>query len=254
MKLTSDSNNNLDEDVDVLELLEELKANNHSVYWCHISNQIYIYKPLGRRDHKDIIENEELNTMEKEDEVIRKCLLYPYEKDFDLDNTEAGIIDKLLKTIIENSFLKSIEVRTQVMEYFRSEMFDLQEQITCIINEAFPQFDIEEIENWGIERTAKYLSRAEWKLQNFRGAVFNHDVIEDMQQKQDDQSNIKSDDVKNTTSNDSKKERMTPEKLAEMKRRFPEINWDADVIANEGINGMKDNVDSTSVALRVGGN
>lgn len=259
MKITDD-NKFVEHEVDIIQKIEEFKEKYHTVYWTHIHGQIYVYIPLGRRDHKEIVQDEALDDVSKEDEVVRRCLLYP--EDFDIDNSTAGIVSKLLSTIIDNSHLKSIEIRTQVMDYYRSEMFDLQEQITCIINEAFPQYDIEEIENWGIDRTAKYLSRAEWKLQNFRGATFNYEAIEQMQQQEQEQQETKESDddnlsqssqKPNNSKDTKKKEKMTPDKLAEMKRKFPEINWDADVIANEGISGMKDAVDSTSVALRVGG-
>lgn len=251
MKLTAETQM-VEQSIDIINLIEDLKQIHKTIFWDHINGQIFIYKPLGRKDHKEIIEDEEMDNYAKEDEVIKRCLLFPKANDFDIDNTEAGVIAKLFKIIIDNSYLTDIATRTAVMDYFRSEMFDFQEQVTCIINEAFPQYDIEEIENWGIERTAKYLSRAEWKLQNFRGATFNYEALEQMKEAEKAKE---FDDVKKTSSNEepkeSKKPKMTAEKLAEMKRKFPEIDWDADVISNEGIDGMKDNIDSQSVALRV---
>lgn len=254
MKLSNDQDV-IEQSIDIIELIEELKSTNRTVYWTHIYGQIYIYKPLGRRDHREICEDESLDTLSKEDEVCRRCLLYPNNIDF--DNIEAGVISKLVRVIFENSFLSDMESRTAVLDYFRSEMFDLQNQITCIINEAFPQYDIEDIENWDIERTAKFLSRAEWKLQNFRGAVFNYDAVEQIQQDaSSDNNNVQQDasreneqSVKETPSN---KQSMDRAKLEELKRKFPEIDWDADTIANEGIEGMKDAADSESVALRPG--
>ena len=38
----------------------------------------------------------------KEDEVIKRCVLYPY--DLDLDVLEAGIASNLFKTIMKNSY------------------------------------------------------------------------------------------------------------------------------------------------------
>lgn len=250
MKISNDQEH---DDIDILKIIEELKETNRTVYWVHIYGSIYIYKPLGRRDHREICEDEDLDTLSKEDEVCKRCLLYP---NVDFDDIEAGIVSKLVRTILDNSYITDTETRMQVMDYFRSEMHDLQNQITCIINEAFPQFDIEEIENWDIERTAKYLSRAEWKLQNFRGAQFNYEALEELQAKENGPAEEeKSDDVKVTQSNDedkAAKEKLDKEKLAELKRKFPEINWDSDVIANEGIDGMKDAVDVMSPALRPG--
>lgn len=254
MKITND----IEQSIDILQIIEDLKEKNPIIYWNHINGQIFIYKPLGRRDFKEIASNTEISEVEKEDEVVKRTLLYPY--DLDLDDIPAGIVSNLFRTIMENSYLPDVGVRAEVLNYFRSEMFDIQEQITCIINEAFPQFDIEEIENWGIERTSKYLSRAEWKLQNLRGAVINYDYIEQMQQSQEqvpetdpmqNNMNERNIDRDNSSPSNNKKQKLTPQKLAELKAKFPEIDWEADVIANEGIEGMRDHVDTVAPALRV---
>ena len=160
MKLTDDKKF-VEHDLDIIELIEELKAKHRTVYWIHLDGQIYIYKPLGRRDHKELVKNEDISTMDKEDEVIKRTLLYPDPKFLDLDDLPAGIVNKLFTTIMENSFLADLESRSAIMTYYRQEMYDLSNQVSCLINEAFPQYDIEDIENWDVERTSKYLSRAE---------------------------------------------------------------------------------------------
>lgn len=263
MKLTNDSNY-IDHDFDIVSYIDELKEKYKTVYWLHIDNDIYIYKPLGRKDYKDICEDESLDKMDKEDEVLRRCLLYPNPKEFDVDDLVAGVSNKLIETIMKNSFMDNLEDRMAITNYYRQEMFDMQNQITCIINEAFPQFDIEEIENWGIERTAKYLSRAEWKLQNLRGMEIDQEYIQRQQQEilsqtqevEPQQQEGKSDSDKLSLSNEektqSKKTSLTPEKLAELKRKFPEIKWEEDTLLTEGEEGMKESVDVVSPALRVG--
>lgn len=254
MKLTNEQEY-YEHEFDVISFIEELKEKHHTVYWTHIYNNLYIYKPLGRKDFREICENEELDDIGREDAVVTACLLYPQ---VDLDNMEAGIVSKLCKKMMKDSYLDSIETRAAVLDYFRSEMYDTDNQITCIINEAFPNFDIEEIENWDIERTAKYLSRAEWKLQNFRGAVFNYDIADQYRQagqeaeevlddNQDRQINNQAEGDKMSQSN--KKEKMTPERLAELKAKFPEIDWEAQVTVED----MNSGVDTLPVALRPGG-
>lgn len=261
MKLTSDYS--AEQDVDIINIIEDLQSKHRTVYWLHIYGQIYVYKPLGRRDYKEICEDDNLNPIDKEDEVCKRCLLYPSPKDLDFDNIDAGIMSKLFKTIMKNSFLESLEDRMGIMDYYRGEMFDMDNQIPCIINEAFPQYDIEEIENWDIERTAKYLSRAEWKLQNFRGAVFNTEMLEQMQQQQQVQqeggnmnppskSNQGPQAEPQKAEQSNKKERLTPERLAQLKAIAPEINWEADTIVTEGVSGMQDSIDVVAPALRVG--
>lgn len=255
MKITNDSKF-VNHDIDIIEMIEQLQEKYRTVYWIHLDGDIYVYKPLGRKDYKEILENEELNKMDKEDEVIKKCLLYP--KLLNLDEMVAGISNQLFTTIMENSFLSDMESRVQIMDYYRSEMHDLDNQIPCIINEAFPQYDIEEIENWDIERTAKYLSRAEWKLQNFRGMEFNQDIIKQQQEEMQKSSNDNNQDMEPDTKQDMKtdtsksKEPLTPEKLRELQSKFPEIDWTADTITQEGEKGMSDSVDTVSPALRVG--
>lgn len=256
MKLTNEQEY-YEHDFDVISFIEDLKEKYRTVYWTHIYNNLYIYKPLGRMDFREICENEELDDIGREDAVVKSCLLYP---EIDLDNIEAGIVAKLCKKIMKDSYLDSLETRAAVLDYFRSDMYDTDNQITCIINEAFPNFDIEEIENWDIERTAKYLSRAEWKLQNFRGAVFNYDVADQYRQAEQatneteriaDENGRRSDEEieRDKMSQSNKKEKMTPEKLAELKAKFPEINWEAQVTEQD----MKTGVDTLPVALRPGG-
>lgn len=251
MKITNEQEY-YEHDFDVVSFIESLKEKYHTVYWTHIYNNLYIYKPLGRKDFREICENEELDDIGKEDAVVKACLLYPQ---VDLDNIEAGIVSKLCKRMMKDSYVDSLETRAAVLDYFRSEMYDTDNQITCIINEAFPNFDIEEIENWDIERTAKYLSRAEWKLQNFRGAVFNYDIAEQYRQAEQEaekNNNVDSIDNKNEgdkMSSSNQKEKMTPEKLAELKAKFPEIDWEAQVTERD----MNAGVDTMPVALRPGG-
>lgn len=259
MKLTND-NQYVDQSLDIIDLIEQLKKEYRTVYWIHIDGQIYIYKPLGRRDYKEISENESLSTMDKEDEVTLRCLLYPNPKEVDLDDLPAGSVNKLFKTIMENSWLADLESRTAIMSYYREEMYDLNNQIPCIINEAFPQYDIEDIENWDVERTSKYLSRAEWKLQNFRGMEFNYDVIAQQEAQNETQQGTEEGSCNVQPAQNQpaqpqqttkKKESLTPERLAELKRIAPEINWEADTAAIDGVEGMADGVDVISPALRV---
>lgn len=262
MKLVDDKQY-VEHDVDIIELIEDLKTKNRTVYWIHIDGQIYIYKPLGRRDYKEISENESFSTMDKEDEVIQRTLLYPTA--VDLDDLPAGVVNKLFTTVMENSFLADLESRTAIMNYYRQEMYDLNNQIPCLINEAFPQYDIEDIENWDVERTSKYLSRAEWKLQNLRGMDFNYDMIEQQEAANNQAPQEQGEGTVNTNVapnqpsqqpekvQTKKKEGLTPERLAELRKIAPEINWGADTIATEGEAGMADGVDVVSPALRVGG-
>lgn len=242
--------------MDVIKKVNELEKQYRSVYWTHVEDDLYVYKPIGRRDYKNIVMDEELSIDDKKDKIVQTCILIP--EDFDVDDCVAGIPEILYEQIIKNSLLESDYSVNGAINYFRTEMFDLQNQITCIINEAFPQFDIEEIENWDIEQTAKYLSRAEWKLQNFRNFKFSDEYLalsqQTSEQKEEtvEEEKPKQETKQNKTGNKKAKEKLTPEKLAELKAKFPDIHWDDDVIMNQGIEGMRDSVDTLAPALRPG--
>lgn len=264
---------------DLNEIYALLKEDHRSVYFYKAEEDFFFYRTLTRKEYRMLVENEEINEMEKEDIVCEACVLWP--ENYDFENCNAGIPTTLTKSIMENSFLDSIESRKMIINHYREEMFELDSQINCIINEAFPQFDIEEIEDWDIERTAKYLSRAEWKLSNLRGMNI---VMNPFEEEGDDEDNNQS--PRNNTeelgvenSSDgvssaenikagkfesieerqermnpsaSNKEKLTPEKLEELKAKFPEINWEEDSILQGGENALRESLDTTPPALRPG--
>ena len=237
--------------IDVIQRLKELEEQYRTIYWTHIEGELYIYKPIGRKDYREIV-GSDLSIEDKKDELIKKCILFP--DDFDVDDMVAGMIDVLFDKIIDISYLDSEESRAGVIEYYRQEMYNLDNQITCIINEAFPQFDIEDIENWDVEKTAKYLSRAEWKLQNFRGFQFNEEYFEYAQahSKSEEAPVQETQEIEVKEENKPGKEKLTPEKLRQLKAQFPEIDWENDTVMRGGVDAMADSVDTLSPALRPG--
>lgn len=254
---------------DLTEIFLSLQEEHRNVFMIEIEGIVFFYRSLGRSEWKKIIQNEELSEWEKQDIVCSVCTLWP--ENFDFNECSAGMPDILCKKILQNSFLDSVASRKNVLSYYRNEMFDLENQITCVINEAFPQFDIEEIETWDIEKTTKYLSRAEWKLHNLRGLQFvdQSDQMESFYERteqyetepepqaapQPQKASEPQQPQKETNMRGGSKNKLTPEKIAEMKRlqeKFPEINFFADTIINEGEAGMIDNIDTTSPALRPG--
>lgn len=237
---------------DVINKIDQLEKEYRNIYWTHIEGDLYVYRPIGRKEYKDIAIDETLDTADKKDKIVQTCVLMP--EDFDVDECIAGIPEMLYEQIIINSYLESNDTINGVLNYYRNEMFSLDNQITCIINEAFPQFDIEEIENWGVEQTAKYLSRAEWKLQNFRNFQFNEEYFNAMEEanKEEEVKEVSKEEPKDNKQNGKQKEKLTPEKLAKLKAQFPEINWEADSVMSDGIEGMRDSVDTLAPALRTG--
>lgn len=235
---------------DITLILENFKKTYRNVYVYKIEDNLFFYRTLTRKEYKQLVSNEDLSDEEKEEVVCEVCTLYPEKYDF--SECDAGVPTSLAAAIMKNSFLDSIEHRKALTQHFREDMFDLQNQITCIINEAFPQFDIEEIEDWDMEKTAKYLSRAEWKLVNLRGAVIKFDPAteETAQPSADIPNNIPQEQKNNL------KQKLTPEKiqqLRELQQKFPEINWFDDAVLNNGIEGIEKAGNVDIPALRPGG-
>lgn len=267
---------NGDGQIDYMTLINDLQEKYSSVYWNTIDGQIYIYRPLGRLEYRELISSD-ISDLEKEDAVCETCILHP--EKLDLDNCPAGLPSQLFNLILKNSFLDSIESKKIVVAYHRNEMQQFDNQITCIINEAFPNFDIEEIENWDMAKTAKYLSRAEWKLNVLRQIPIDYEISDQlMEQEWNSQHSAKTDEeeVENVkeqtqaTAPEQKKfkvetleerqarlakegpKKKSPEELARLKAMFPEIDWSAEVDPTKGIENMRDSLDVTAPALRTG--
>ena len=139
-------------------------------------------------------------------------------------------------------------------------MLDTDNQINGIIIAAFPTLNLEEIENWDVATAAKYLSRAEWILHNINGVPFKEEgnyteegpITEEITE-EDFSDAITSSSKNNSVAHNGKpKQRLTPEKLAELKAKYPMIDWEHDDVAMHGIEGITNQpeVDSTPPALR----
>lgn len=258
MKVSENNKKELhNEPVDLLSLLSEFQEEYRNVFIKQIDNDVFIYRSLGRSEYKRLLMEEDIDPYTKQDIICEVCTLWP--KDFDFSSCNAGLPSVLHKEIITNSYLDSLESRQNVLSYYRSEMYALENQIACIIHEAFPDLDIEEIEAWDTEKTMKYLSRAEWILTNLRGIPFvdNPNVGESFYpaKEEPEQDKKEQTEEKETTRRGPEKIPLTPEKIAEMKelqRKFPEINFFGDTIINEGMSGMVDDYDAVAPALRPG--
>lgn len=256
---------------DLFELIMEFKKQYRNVFVYQVDNQVFIYRTLGRKEYKDILSDKRFNDFEKEEIICDTCLLYPDPDSIDWDAIDAGIPTELMKQIRKNSYLDGKKSRRGILDYYRAEMYDLDNQITCIINEAFPQYDIEDIEEWDVDKTMKYLTRAEWKLTNLHGLQFRDAQGEFY----DDEEDVEDDEVvypqtqeimpeeatpapkpksQKTIRGGDKSNKLTPEKMREREeflKKFPMFAGHDDGM--EGIKGLEQSgVDTTPPALRPG--
>ena len=248
---TSISYQGQQEDVDLTELFVQLKEKYRNVFIHQFGDKVFFYRSIGRKEYRTIVDDQVLNDFQKENVMCELCTLYP--KNVNFNDIEAGIPSKLSELIIKNSFLDSIEARQKLLGYYRAQMYDLDNQISCLINEAFPQFDIEDIEEWDVDKTTKYLSRAEWKLHNLRGLQFAETEGafsgQASAQTQKTETTSKQQTGNNATASstsirgqDKRTSKLTPEKLKEMEefaKKFPEMNVFDDSVLKEGMDGMR---------------
>ena len=150
---------------------------------------------------------------------------------------------------MHNSLMDSFVTQANVLQLYRSEMAKLSDQINCMIAEAYPKYSIEEIESWDMDQTLKFLSRAEWTLVNLRNIPIDPDYFNFSKVKPGE---AETEEVKEEPEAKPKKQKLTPEKLAELKRKMPEIDWEHDSVTIEGKRALEVEVDTTPPALRPG--
>ena len=172
MKIVSDSNK---QSVDLDELIEDAFQKYSAVFFSEIEGQLFSYRPLGRKEYKDIVTNDSLDEWDKQDAICKTALVYPVGYDF--ESCPAGIPDKLCNDIIEKSCLDP-ESMIYLLHMNRQEAEQLGSEMSCIIAEAFPNYSIEEIESWNNFKFMKIFAQAEWLLKNIRGIEFNLDIID----------------------------------------------------------------------------
>lgn len=237
--------------IDFNELISIYSDKYDVVHHVQINGEDYIFRILGRKEYKRILYNESYTELDMEDDICKTCVLWP--EDLDLDEIHAGTPTELCRNILENSFLDDISSTLRLLEFYQDEMNDLENQMICIISEAFPSYTLEEIESWNNLKFCKMFSRAEWKFNNLKQSELKSatDVIRDvinlqeegyskeeielaLQEEYTEKEQLQKEPAMTFNSSESKeisrngKNKMTPEKLMELKQRFPEIKWDQD--------------------------
>ena len=172
MKIVNDSNK---QSVDLDVLIEETFQKFNAVFFSEIDGQLYAYRPLGRKEYKDILTNENLNDWDKQDAICKTAVVYP--PDLDLDECPAGLPEKLCDDIVIKSCLDP-ENMVYLLHMNRQEAEQLGSEMACIITEAFPSYTIDEIETWNNFKFTKIYAQAEWVLKNIRGVQFQLDIID----------------------------------------------------------------------------
>lgn len=173
MKLVNDNKKKQTVDLDLL--IEEAFQKYDAVFFSEIEGVLFIYRPLGRKEYKDIYNNVNMSELDKQDAMCRAALIHPV--DFDFDDCDAGIPNKLFSDIFDKSCLDP-ESTYHLLNVNREEAEQLGSEMACIIAEAFPAYTIDEIESWNNFKFIKIYAQAEWILTNIRGVEFKLDIAD----------------------------------------------------------------------------
>jgi hypothetical protein len=139
-----------------------------AVYITEIEDQTFIWRGLTKGEFKKANEYYE-DPYDRAEYVCRKCVLHPDIDDWSIDMW-AGIPETLTENILRESgfTLTSKEIDTKIAGYeYQMQTFD--NQIACVIKEAFHDITLEEIDEWQFEKILWYYARAKWTLENLRG-------------------------------------------------------------------------------------
>lgn len=243
------------------QFIKDLIKEYGNIFFSEIDGQTYIYKALGRKTYKSLVRNPEVNIVDLEDKVCEETVLYPL--DFNPEECDAGIPTELFKQILANSFLTDTADMISLINVCREEVDELDIQMSCIISEAFPAYDIDEIEEWDMIKFCRMYARAEWKLKNIRNLEVTKDVVdilsgnitdeENTTQEQPSKQSIRQQALQNQSNERKVKvgsREMTQEEYKqylEIQKQFPDIDWGADAMFT-GYESQ--NVDTVPTPLR----
>ena len=161
--------------VDLDYLIEESFQKYDAIFFSEIEGILFIYRPLGRKEYKDILNNPNISDFDKQDAICNTVLIHPI--NFNFDDCIAGIPEQLYQDVIEKSCLDP-ESMLYLLHMERQETEQLGSEMACIIAEAFPSYTIDEIESWNNFVFMKKFAQAEWILKNIRGVQFSVDVAD----------------------------------------------------------------------------
>ncbi len=238
-------------------IIDKLSKEYDNIICTNIMDEIFIYRPITRYEYKTIM-TADIEDFEKQDLICDTCVLYP--ENYDWDDCLGGIPSELCNEILDKSCV-SLEDMGILLEMYREEMNELENQMVCIISKAFPAYKLDEIEKLDTINFTKLFTRAEWILQNLDGLEVNNDVVELINialGKTPEASNESIEDTGNnkeenkTEQPKSNRPAMSPEQFRQYQefcKKFPEFDMSTDY-AFTGDTGMS--VSTVNPAQRVG--
>ena len=88
-----------------IEQVEKWKSMyNDEVYMTEFENEVFLWRPITRKEYKDIMKLQNADTFYKEERICERCVLYPENYNFSaMVKGKAGIPTVLSELIMEKS-------------------------------------------------------------------------------------------------------------------------------------------------------
>jgi hypothetical protein len=147
-----------------------------AVYVTQIEDYEFIWRGLTKAEFKKANEYYE-DLYDRAEYVSRICVLFPEIEDWGVDMF-AGIPETLAENILrESGFTLSSQEIDRKMAQYEQQMQTFDNQIVCVIKEAFPDIQLDEIEYWQFDKILWYYARAKWTLETLRGVSLEREEV-----------------------------------------------------------------------------
>ncbi len=145
----------------------DLKDKYWNLYYTDINDYEFMFRELNRAEYRKVLRSFD-NPLDQEEYICEICILEP--EQFDFENCPAGLPTILCSQILFISgFSEDASDVLNKLEMYREEMNTFDNQISCVIHEAFPSLSLDEIEGWPLDKTLWYFSRSEYIIEKLRG-------------------------------------------------------------------------------------
>lgn len=144
-----------------LMLLKE-SIDNDKIIYIQYGIHEFVFKTISPKEYSQA---KMLTTTKEElsDAICQIALIYPKEYDFS-QSPVAGLSDGMCEKIVEESLLFNDIGVIDKFEECKNKLNTFLSQCTLFIKAAFPEYKLEEIENWNYEKLMNMTAKAEFVL------------------------------------------------------------------------------------------
>lgn len=144
-----------------LMLLKESIENDKIIY-VEYGKHEFVFKTISPKEYNQA-KNLTSTKEELSDAVCQIALMYPNDYDFS-QSPVSGLSDRMSEKIIEESLLFNDIGVIDKFEECKGKLNTFLSQCTLFIKAAFPEYKLEEIENWNYEKLMDMTAKAEFVL------------------------------------------------------------------------------------------